>query len=140
MRSDFRHWLPWWVSILALCSIPLADSQQLPDCKRACERDYWEGVSTCHQTHTLYNDIQRCQDAEELDKRKCTKRCSEPESREPGNCPRRCDREYWDDVSSCYRSNYRYSDIRACEDSAREIKDNCGRRCSQRAKEVRTQR
>ncbi len=136
MRSVFRHSLPWSASLLVLCLTPIAYGQQVPDCNRNCERNYWKGVSTCYREHTLYNDIRQCQDAEEIDKRKCAKRCADPRSQEPGNCPKRCDREFWDDVSLCYRSSNRYSDIRACEDSARKSKDGCARSCSQRAKEV----
>ena len=137
MCLGFWHRLMWRVSLLILCGAPLAHSQQPTDCKRECERDYWNGVSECHRSHTLYNEIRRCQDAEEVDKRKCTDRCSEPAGREPGGCAKRCDRNYWDNVSTCYRSSYRYNDIQKCERSARETKDNCGRYCARRAKEVR---
>jgi hypothetical protein len=137
MRSGFRHGLTGAISLLMLHCAPLAYSQQSIDCKRSCESDYWKGVSECHRSHTLYTDIRRCQDSEEMDKRKCTDRCLKPQGREPGDCNKRCDRDYWDDVSTCYRSSYRYNDIRACENSARETKDKCGRYCSQRAKEAR---
>lgn len=137
MRSRFRHCLAWSISVLILHCAPVAHTQPSTDCKRSCESDYWKGVSECHRSHTLYTDIRRCQDSEEAQKRKCTDRCKTPHGREPGDCNKRCDRDYWDDVSTCYRSSNRYNDIRDCEVSARETKDKCGRYCSQRAKEAR---
>lgn len=137
MHSGSRHRLTGAVSLLILSCAPLAYSQQVTECKRDCESEYWKGVSECHRSHTLYNDIRRCQDAEQLDKRKCTDRCSEPRGREPGDCMKRCDRDYWDNHSTCYQSSYRYSDIQECEGLARETRERCSRRCPQRAKEAR---
>jgi hypothetical protein len=137
MRSGSRHHLAWVAGLLILCWALLAYSQQVSECKRRCESKYWEGVSECYRSHTLYNDIRRCQDEKELNKRECTDRCSEPRGQEPGDCVKRCDRDYWDNHSTCYQSNYRYNDIRKCESSARETKERCRRNCSQRAKEGR---
>ena len=131
MPSGFRPRSARLIGLVLLCWTPLASSQQPVDCKRACESNYWKGVSECHRTNTLYNDIRRCQDGEEADKRKCTDRCARPKSQEPGDCAKRCDRDYWDSISDCYQASNRYREIRGCEDLAREAKDKCRRACSE---------
>lgn len=135
MYFSVRHWLVGLLSMVVLCCLPLAYGQQSPDCKRDCERDYWRGVSECHRSHTLYTEIRQCQDDKEKDRRKCTTRCSQMRGSGPDNCGKRCDGDYWDDVSACYQSSYRYNDIRKCESSAQEAKENCRRYCSRRANE-----
>lgn len=143
MHLGLRHRLAGTFSLLVLCWAPfgytqeLGYSEELPDCRRACESNYWKGVSKCHRSHTLYNDIRQCQDEVAVDKRKCLDRCSQPKEQEPRGCVDRCDREYWDNVSTCYRSNHRYSDIRECENSAKETKGKCKRSCEQRSRETR---
>lgn len=136
MQPGLKYLLPGSVGLLILSWAFIALGQEMNQCKRSCESDYWRGVSECHRSHTLYTDIKKCQQGKEQDKRRCLERCSQPMGQGPADCLKRCDGDYWYDVSLCYRSNYLYSDISKCEVAARARKDKCSQYCSRQAREI----
>jgi hypothetical protein len=134
MVSGFRYRSTWYVSLLVILWAPLAYGQEVNECKRDCRSEYWKGVSTCYRSSTAYGEIIQCRDALQSGKRKCTRRCSRPSRPEPTSCRRLCDRDYWESHGDCYQSSSRYNEIRECDASARETKNNCTKGCRRRGK------
>ena len=129
MHSVCRQHLLWWGSLFVLCWAPLAFGQQLVECRRDCDSEYWKAVSICYRSNTLYNDVRQCQETEQTAKRACKHQCSRPKAPEPRDCRRRCDRQYWDARSLCYQSSNRASEISKCDTLARGTKNQCTRGC-----------
>ena len=51
------------------------------DCKRQCDRDYWESRSACYQLSSRYREIRECDSAAQKTKKNCAKGC--PKSKQP---------------------------------------------------------
>lgn len=45
------------------------------DCRRRCDRQYWDAHGICYQSSTRYRDIRQCDDLARKTKNQCTRRC-----------------------------------------------------------------